>query len=244
MSNLCNSYSSNCLERYKYLAKLEYKHRLMGKISKCLIHDISTPLSILSGSLKILEDPKSSNKEISNVRKSAFNSLLYLENILDNTFLLLRDSCKEGKFFPNTSVKQVLSLLESKIKKGNIVLKKHMRGNTKLDGNHALFSRAVLNVLVNSIEELEKVRYKRKIIEITSYSKNSMYYLSIKDNGRGIRKDILEKIRNKEFTMKDNSHLGLGLHFVRDTVENHFNGFLQIESKKGNSTTIVFKIPY
>jgi signal transduction histidine kinase len=240
---MCNNYSKICIERYKYLANLEYKHRLVGKISKCLIHDISTPLSVLSGSLKLLENSKLNNKEISNIKKVAVNSLLYLESILDNSFLLLKDSKCTRKFSANYTVKKVLLLLKSRIKKSGIVINCDFTDSIKIYGNESLFARAVLNVLINSIEELEMNKKEKKIIDIKSKQRRKMYILRIKDNGRGIERKVLASIRRSEFSMKDEWHLGLGLSFVFDTVKNHFKGSLEIKSVRGKSTTVIFKIP-
>ena len=243
MTKDCNTYSKICVEKYKYLAKLEYKHRLVGKISKCLIHDICTPLSVLSGSIRVMERAELSNKEISKVKKSALNSLQYLENILDNSFMLLKDSNKKRKFSGNSTVKKILVLIQSRLKVSKITVKVNLCNSQKIFGNESLFARAVLNILINSIEELEMNKKERKIIEITSKVINGVYILKVKDNGRGIRKSVLKDIEKREISMKGGEHLGLGFYFVLDTVKNHFKGSLEIESVKGKSTTIIFKIP-
>ncbi len=238
-----NNYSKACVEKYKYLARLEYKHRLVGKISKCLIHDISTPLSVLSGSIKVMERAQLSNREISKVKKSALNSLQYLENILDNSFMLLKDSNKKRKFSGNCTVKKVLLLVKSRLKDSKITVEVTLYNGKKIFGNESLFARVVLNILINSIEELEMKKKGKRVIEITSEVVDELFILKIKDNGRGIPKRILKYIEKREISMKDGEHLGLGFYFVLDTVKNHFKGSLEIESVKGKSTTVIFKIP-
>ena len=242
MAKMSNEYGKECLERYKYLAKLGYRNRLIGKISKCLIHDISTPLSVLSGSVKLLEDSKLNKKEISNVKKSALNSLVYLENILDNSFMLLTSSDKKRKFSGNCVVRKILLLVKSRLKKSKIVKKIDLKSCGRIYGNESFFARAVLNILINAIEELESNKKEKKIIEINSETTKNMYILRIKDNGMGIEKKVLESIQKREFSMKGDNHLGLGFIFVFDIIQNHFQGFLEIESVRGNSTTVIFKI--
>jgi sensor histidine kinase regulating citrate/malate metabolism len=94
------------------------------------------------------------------------------------------------------------------------------------------------------MEELEGNKKTEKVIKICSKEEGSMYLLTVKDNGCGIDEKILETLSSKEITMKDGNHLGLGLYFVLDTVENHFDGSLKVESKENVSTEIVFIIPF
>jgi signal transduction histidine kinase len=244
MKKICNGYSRICLERYKYLSNLEYKNRLLGKISKCLIHDIATPLSVLSGSIKLLEDSKLDKEQLAEVKRSALDSLLYLENLLDNFYLLLNNSQEKEWFKPDEVVRKTVLLLSSKFKKLGIEISCSLSFSGEIYGEEALFARAVLNVLINSIEELQENKKRSKVIEISSSEDDSVYLFTIQDNGCGIDERVLETLWSREITMKESKHLGLGLHFVLDTVENHFNGFLMVESKKHLSTKIAFRIPF
>jgi signal transduction histidine kinase len=244
MKKICDEYSRIYLQRYKYLANLEYKNRLFGKISKCLIHDIATPLSVLSGSMKLLEDSNLSNDQLVEVKRSALDSLLYLENLLDNSHLLLRNSEEKEWFKPDEVVKKTVLLLRSKVKSLGIEIKCSLAVSKKIYGQESFFARAVLNVLINSMEELEGNKKTEKVIEISSKEEDSTYFLTVKDNGCGIDEKILETFWDREITMKDGKHLGLGLHFVLDTVENHFDGSLKVKSKENVSTEIVFIIPF
>lgn len=245
MKKTCNRYRAVCIGEYRKLANLEYKHRLMGKISKCLIHDISTPLSVLSGSLGLLENSQLKDSDISVVKNSALNSLLYLENILENSSLLLKDVEKKSEFNPDVILKRVLLIVKSRAQESNIVLTSNLSSKDVIYGNESFFARAVLNVLINAVEELEvdEGNTISKRIEIMSKVKNSHYIIKIKDSGRGIQKDVLRSIRGGVVSTKNNNHLGLGLYFVLDTVEKHFKGSLIISSRKGKSTTVIFKIP-
>jgi C4-dicarboxylate-specific signal transduction histidine kinase len=194
--------------------------------------------------MKLLEDSNLSNDQLVEVKRSALDSLLYLENLLDNSHLLLRNS--EGKewFKPDEVVKKTVLLLRSKVKSLGIEIKCSLAVSKKIYGQESFFARAVLNVLINSMEELEGNKKTEKVIEISSKEEDSTYFLTVKDNGCGIDEKILETFWDREITMKDGKHLGLGLHFVLDTVENHFDGSLKVKSKENVSTEIVFIIPF
>lgn len=216
----------------------------MGKISMCLIHDISTPLSVISGSLGLLKDSQVKSSQAFVVKESALHSLSYLESILDNSLLLLRNEERRSMFNPDQIVDKILVIIKSRAEESGIVLTSDLYNKSMAYGNESFFARAVLNVLVNALEELEvNDDGGIKKIQVTSNVSNSFYIIKIKDSGRGIQRDVLRSIRGGVVSTKNRHHLGLGLHFVLDTVENHFKGSLKIKSRKGKSTTVVFKIP-
>jgi signal transduction histidine kinase len=243
MKKLCNGYAKESLERYKYLANLEYKHRLLGKISKSLIHDISTPLSVLSGSIKILEDSQLSSKEVAEVKACAIDSLEYLEDVLENSFLFLKNSEKKEKFPGDGVVQKVLHILRGRLGESRIVVDLKLKAKVLLYGNQSLFARAVLNILINSIEELEGGCKEEKEIKVYSYVMKNTYVLVIRDNGKGIPKEVLRGIKSREFTLKCQGHLGSGLYFVFETIERQFGGVLEIESFKDEYAKVIFKVP-
>jgi len=219
------------------------KDRLLAKISKDLIHDISTPLTVLSGSMRLLEEGELSPREVDNIKKTALHSLNYLENILDNSFMLLNGGQKDRKFFPNCIVKKNLFLLNKRLEDSKITIVTDLKGCKKIYGNETFFTRIFLNILINSIEELEKGKKKEKIILLSSEVKEGSYYLTVRDNGTGMNRKVLDKIKQNGFTTKERNSLGLGLPFVSEIMENHFAGNVSISSGKGSFTEVVLKFP-
>lgn len=229
--------------RYESQSRIVSKDRLLAKISKDLIHDISTPLTVLSGSMRLLEDGELSPREVDNIKKTALHSLNYLENILDNSFMLLNGGQKDRKFFPNCIVKKNLFLLNKRLEDSKITIESDLKGCKKIYGNETFFTRVFLNILINSIEELEKGKKKEKTILLSSEVKEGSYYLTIRDNGMGMNRRVLDKVKQNGFTTKERNSLGLGLPFVSEIMENHFAGNVFISSGKGSFTKVVLKFP-
>lgn len=243
LRTVASNYRKICVSGYRRLAVIEYRHRLVGKVSKCLIHDISTPLSVLSGTLKLLSDSKLKDNQLSEIKESAINSIFYLDGILNDSYLILRDIEDKRGFSPDSTVKKVLSILKTRTKESGIILKVDLKSKEKIFGNESFFARAVLNVLINSIEELEVSSNDIKRITVCSEVKNGYYNLCVEDSGDGIGEEIIKSIREMLYSTKAADHLGLGLHFVLDTVERHFSGKVCIKSDKGKFTRVVFEIP-
>ncbi len=93
------------------------------------------------------------------------------------------------------------------------------------------FSQVVLNLLKNARDALlnsTKDDEKEIVIELKNNEKEIV--MSVKDNGIGIKEDILPKIYDPYFTTKHQSQgVGLGLYIVRESVEKHLNGNIDIE---------------
>lgn len=238
-----SNYRKICVRNYRRLAVIEYRHRLLGKLSKCLIHDISTPLSVLTGTLKLLSDSKLQDSQLSEIKESAANSLCYLDGILSDSYLILRDIENKIIFSPDSTVKKVLSILKTRTKESGIILIVNLRNKEKIFGNESFFARAVLNVLINSIEELEVSSNEVKRITVYSEIKDGYYNFCVEDCGNGLGEEIIRSIKEMWYSTKSGNHLGLGLYFVLDTVECHFSGKFCIKSDKGKFTRVVFEIP-
>ncbi|MCK5392934.1 MAG: ATP-binding protein, partial [Candidatus Omnitrophica bacterium] len=65
--------------------------------------------------------------------------------------------------------------------------------------------------------------------------------LRIKDSGRGIEEDVLDKIF-EPFYSGNKGGTGLGLAISRKIIEEH-NGSINAESKVGVGTTFIVKLP-
>ena len=117
-----------------------------------------------------------------------------------------------------------------------------MYKDTKLKGNRCSFCRIFLNLFVNSLEELELSRKAIRVIKIETYVSNNFYILNIRDNGRGFKKEILEKIQINNFILED-ENLGLGLFFVFNAVKNNFKGDISITSKIWRYTDVKIMFP-
>lgn len=96
---------------------------------------------------------------------------------------------------------------------------------------------AFINVAKNSVEAMEK----GGTLEI--YSEPCKEYTAVffKDNGKGIQKNVLDKIFTPFFSTKKQG-TGLGLPMVKNIIEAH-NGTISVESKEGEGTVVEIRLP-
>ena len=101
----------------------------------------------------------------------------------------------------------------------------------------------IINLIVNSIDALNKYNTDNAYIEITIDTSNDWIYLSIKDNGYGIPKHIQKKIFNPYFSTKPKqNNWGMGLSYAFRVVSSHY-GFLRIKSKPNEFTNAEILLP-
>lgn len=107
------------------------------------------------------------------------------------------------------------------------------------------FQNAVFNLLDNAI------KYRKPEVPLNIYIKTwddeQHIYLSIKDTGRGIKKEDQKKIFDKFYrvhtgNVHDVKGFGLGLAYVKQIVTAH-DGEITIESEYGKGTTFKIKLP-
>ena len=67
--------------------------------------------------------------------------------------------------------------------------------------------------------------------------------MSVKDNGFGIQKNIIDKIFQPFFTTKPTGQgTGLGLSLAYDIVKAH-NGELKVKTKEGEGSEFIIQLP-
>jgi two-component system NtrC family sensor kinase len=109
--------------------------------------------------------------------------------------------------------------------------------------------RVLLNLFTNAfyaVQQKEKAGatdYK-PTIEVSTSTKKGMVVIRVKDNGVGIPESIKDKILQPFFTTKPTgAGTGLGLSLSHDILVKGHGGSIEIESKEGEYTEFIIKIP-
>ena len=105
------------------------------------------------------------------------------------------------------------------------------------------------NVINNLLDNAVKYRKPDQPIDIylTTWNDKDNLYLSVRDTGIGIKKDILKKVFDKFYrvhtgNVHDVKGFGLGLAYVKNIVDLH-NGEIKVDSEYGKGTTFTIKLP-
>lgn len=219
-------------------AKHENTNRMLGKVARSLIHDICTPLSVLSLGCEHMR--KEEFKELKNVQnqRDFVNAVDQIVAILKSTdFLMKENSNCEEEFDVQETIKSVISLTRHKICQAKIKVSEKYLGKEILRGDRNTFLRIVGNIFLNAIEELEKRKKERKIwIKV---SRDGKYLVvDITDTGCGMDPHIIEVCDEKYFVSSKTGCVSSGLAFVKESIKIAFSGSMKIRKSKDGKNTV------
>ncbi len=104
-------------------------------------------------------------------------------------------------------------------------------------GDRSKMMIALRNIFINAIEAIQG----KGEIEIRALETKNRIRLEIKDSGMGVKKDMLEKIFEPNFSTKDMG-TGLGLPIAKKIIEDH-GGSIRAASKEKEGTQILITLP-
>ena len=146
----------------------------------------------------------------------------------------------------NEVVKEVIELTEAKWKKSSIEKGINVEIECKLSpdikkvkGIKSEIREILVNLIFNAVDCLV---HGGKITIATQMDKE-VIKLSVKDNGVGMDKEILERCFDPFFTTKGENGTGLGLSIVYGIMKRH-GGKVKILSEPGKGTEVILIFPY
>jgi len=248
----------NISSRKKMEQQLIHTERLasLGEMAAGIAHEINQPLNTISLGLENLFIEIKKNKTIDEVyllRKAnkIFDNIARLDYIIDHirTFSRSNDGDVLSNFNVNESIREGVSMISGQFVHKGIELIPHFDENIQpVLGNSYKLEQVIINLLINAKDALEeKQKYLKrdfqKIIEITSYQKENSIFIEVKDNGIGIKPDLLDKVIIPFYTTKEagkGTGLGLSISFG---IINEMNGNIDIKSEWSVGTMIQIMIP-
>lgn len=218
-----------------------------------MTHELKTPISSISLAAQMLADKDVSKNEIvmAHVSKVISDESKRLRMLVDK--VLQMSMFEKAKAVLKKRELNVNDLIQTVVETFN--LKVDYAGgeiHTDLVAEYPLvyademhFTNVIFNLLDNA------VKYKRNDknldLFIRTWNDDTSLYISIKDNGMGIKKDNLKKIFEKFYRVHTgNVHnvkgFGLGLAYVKKIVTEHA-GTIHAESELGKGTEFIITLP-
>ncbi|MDX5586414.1 MAG: ATP-binding protein [Aureibaculum sp.] len=109
--------------------------------------------------------------------------------------------------------------------------------------------RVILNLITNAFYVVKEKKERNSngfepTVAVSTKKKGNMVLVTVKDNGNGIPKEVLDKIFQPFFTTKPTGKgTGLGLSMSYDIVTKGHGGELKVETKEGKETTFTIALP-
>lgn len=231
------------LERQKLEEKLNQAERLahLGTMVATVSHEIKSPLGIVRSTAEILAK---------RIQKIAPGNEHLAQIVVDETVRLnnivveFLDFAKPQKSQPepgsiNEVARKVLDFLSTELKRKRIDLVTDLTpGLPSNNIDQDLFYRALLNILVNSLQAMDEGG---ELKVTTRLSDTGFTEILLQDNGHGMSEEKCKQIFKPFFTDK-NKGTGLGLAITKNIVESH-GAEITVDSEEGSGTTFTIALP-
>lgn len=234
------------LEKAKLEIEKTAELRATSELAAQVSHDIRSPLAALNMLLNQLDSLPETQRVLT---RSSVNRI----NDIANSLLNKGKKIHSGPSVTE-EVEEVLlaSLVDSIVsekrlqlrEQGNITLEASLQNGYGLfvKVNPGQLKRTISNAINNSSEAMGQVKGQ---IDVLVEQIGTQVNLTIKDNGKGIPKHVLEKLGQKGVTFGKegtNSGSGLGVYHAMQTIEG-FGGTYRIESTEGHGASVIITLP-
>jgi len=214
-------------------------------LSAGVAHEIGNPLNSLNIHLQLLQQElsslESSKKEsllgLVNVATEEINRLDYIIKRFLKTIRPFRLNIKENNI--QNTVKQVVKVMKPEIESEGLVLDELF--DERIEQflyDEDLIKQAISNIIKNAVQACE---YRNTIKITVSKQKKNICKIIVSDTGKGIEKNIMNKIFDPYFTTREEGS-GLGLMMVKRIMDAH-GGDVSVMSQKGEGTSVVLTVP-
>ncbi|HBY56909.1 MAG TPA: two-component sensor histidine kinase, partial [Candidatus Atribacteria bacterium] len=214
-------------------------------------HDLKTPITTIKGYLEGIMDgvPKSKEKQ-DKYLQTIHQNVVHMESLIEDLFLLSKFDLDQSLYqFENINIKNYLAdsfeelhfyLQEKGIK---LEYRADYDEQKLVKADRQQLKRVILNIINNAIN------YKNEnnpTIQMILTEQEDEALVEIRDNGKGVSKEILDKIFErfyKEDKARSNQSpgSGLGLYIAHKIILDH-GGKIWAESKTGSGTSIFFTL--
>ena len=204
----------------------------MGEMMSMIAHQWRQPLStttmmIANEKVKSILEGRESN-EYDNMLDKISDTMIYLSDTIDDFQTYFKPEKSTQEIEINILIERVRQFIESRLKVSKVELHIGEFSNETLDIYANEVIQALLNIINNAVDILEKSNINERQIWITIDSTDEYLTIFIEDNGGGIDDDIIGKIFDPYFSSKSKNGTGLGLYMSKMIIDNHINGVLSV----------------
>lgn len=233
-------------------------NKLFGRISESILlqqnfinyvsHEFKTPLAAISGNLEVFAQKDRTPEEYRKVVKESLDNVYEIESILNNLLLMsgltkLESSHQQVRI--DELIWKIYEKLNPKAQENNSSIKINLQVNTpdllEFPGNETLLYLALYNIVENAI----KYSGHHSVEIVLSEEKDRHLLIEVKDQGRGISEDDLQKITETFYRGKNVDNIkgsGIGLSLSKSIFDHHHIQ-MKINSVVGSGTQVSLIFP-
>ncbi len=223
---------------------LERSNRLdaVGQLAAGIAHDINNQLGTLRLSVELLKNAVATDQG----RRHINTCLTVIGESTRLASRLISLSRQGDLLSTSVSVQQTLEDLRAlalvSMKYGDVLTVECVDDDMGVHCDSGQFLNALLNLVLNANAAIASQGRSGKI-QVAATQDSNKIKISIKDNGVGMKKEVLEKCIDPFYTTKEGRNgIGLGLSMAQSFV-NDSKGALIINSEIGVGTEVIIELP-
>ncbi|WP_281632335.1 sensor histidine kinase [Flavobacterium luteolum] len=208
---------------------------LMKVISHELLNSITPIRSICQNLEDLVEQDSLSTEDLEDIKHSVHTMLRrsdHLQKFVEGyRKLAMLPSPKKEKVSLQQVVENCIQIMNPLFRKNSIEVTNSVTQNYLINIDSQQIEQVVINLLTNSINALENSSLKQ--ISISAEAKNNRIFIKVSDSGKGIEKEIEDKIFLPFFTTRTEG-AGIGLTLSKNIIEAH-GGYISHKTENGKT---------
>jgi len=243
---LLNFLDTTDARELNHLMDMQERMASLGHIAAAITHDIRNALSslniYLSALQRMFEREEGREKE-----RGILEQMRGSSNQIESVIKTATDFSRPGepklqRCNLNELVEETLGLCSTALSKSGVKIVKHLGEDLpgcRLDP--VLIKRALVNLIMNALEAMNKTEEETKELGITSSVRNGHVLVRVSDSGPGVPILSRKKIFDPFFTTKNDS-MGIGLAISFRIIHDH-GGLLYLTESKWGGAEFVIEFP-
>jgi len=232
------------------LRRLEDQDRLvsLGLLSASVAHELNTPLAVLNGSIEKLIETTSAQASASSEAAHALERLQRMQRVAQrlqriSESLVGFSKVRTQQMEPlavRTLIDESWGLVAIDEKSSSVEFVNSVGAEDRVIGNADRLVQVFVNLLRNALNAIENSSGR---IEVRSRKQGRRVMITVEDNGKGIRPDVLPDIFDAFVTTRlDARGTGLGLTVAAGIVTQH-NGTISASNRADGGARLEVSLP-
>ncbi len=203
----------------------------MGEMINNIAHQWRQPLNNIGLIIQNLqlqyEAGEMDARQMASEVGTAMDVIAYMSRTIDDFRNFFHQDKLRRSFSVNEMVARSLEFLLPGLKSCGISVECREEPDVRVEGYPSEYMQALLNILNNAKDVLLERRVANPLISIAVLRENRRSVVCIRDNGGGIRDDVLPRIFDPYFTTKEQGKgTGIGLYMSKAIIEKSIDGKL------------------
>ncbi len=235
----------NCM-----LDKMRQSYKQQTRFVSDASHELRTPIAVIQGYVNMLDRwGKDDEKILQESIDAIKNESDHMKKLVEQLLFLARGDSGRNKF--TMSEVDVNTLINEIYEESVMIDERHVyscdlyKGDIKINADESMLKQAV-RILVDNAAKY--TAYGEKIRVGSGIDENSVPYIYVQDNGKGIESENMRHIFERFYRTDDSRQsktggTGLGLSIAEWIVQKH-GGYFKVKSYKDIGTRITIMLPH